>query len=145
MAHTTLNDYIEYAGEGYDASKDARITYYIPIAERDLVRRVGVDFYDASDPTSNASQDWIFVTCALVDYYLLYDDAELRADAAGPYKSKRLGDYAFTLRDDMWTPYRDPRIRDIISDYDTVGSASSLFFITAVGPAPYRRVETTEL
>jgi hypothetical protein len=45
----------------------------------------------------------------------------------------------------MWTPYRDPRIRDIISDYDTVGTASSLFFITAVGPAPYPRTETTEL
>lgn len=129
--HTTLADFQEYAGDSYDSTQDARITRMLPLAERMLVRRVGSDFFvDATD----AGEDWIFAVCVIADWLLTYDDPEVRADIAGPYQSERLGDWAFTLRKDMWTPFRDLRIRDIISTYGTSRAATSTFFITAVGP-----------
>ena len=142
MAHTTLNDYIDYAGADYDPSLATKITQTIPVAERMLERRVGVDFYGVS---AQATEDWIYATCVIVDYLLVYGDKNAAADRAGPYKSERLGDYAFTLRDDMWTPYQDFRIRDILAEYSTHGPLPNILFITAVGPANPYRSETTEL
>jgi hypothetical protein len=139
--HTSLADYTQFAGDQYESSQDSRVLYYLPIAERSLLRRVGTDFYEAGTP---AGEDWIFTVCVLTDWFLIYDDPDTRADLGGPYQSERLGDWAFTLRKDMWTPYRDLRIRDIIETYTTNSTLSGIMFITAVGPAPYGGVETTE-
>lgn len=150
MVHTTLQDYKDYAGPEYDTALDARVERNIPIAERALSRKVGVDFYTEGDELldpddrSDASKDWIFATCVVTDFLLLYDDPALRADVMGPYKSSRLGDWAFTLRDDMWTPFQDPRIKDIVVEYSNASTRTPIFFMTAVGPAGRAGAETTE-
>lgn len=138
--HTTLEDFAEYAGESYSSSQDARIERMLPLAERMLLRRVQTDFYVAG---TDAGEDWIFAICVIADFLMTYDDPEVRADIAGPYQSERLGDWAFTLRKDMWTPFQDLRIRSIIRQYSVAQTIPSVFFITTVGPLPYGG-ETTE-
>lgn len=139
MTYTTLADYEDYAGEVFDAAGALRVTRMLSLAERMLARRAGTVFYVDGDELlapglrSDASKDWIYVTCVITDWMLVYDDKDIRADLAGPYRSERLGDWSMTLRDGMWTPFSDIRIWGILRTYRTTVAASNRY-ITAVGP-----------
>jgi hypothetical protein len=149
MAHTTVNDFEDYAGQLYDAPAQARIAMLIPRAERKLRLRVGQDFW-LLDPTTypEAKADWVYATCVVTDWLLVLDDPETRDASVGPYQSERLGDYSYTLRDSLpdkaWTIWKDMRIRDILVEYSTLRTGGDLVFATAAGRAN-PRVETTEI
>lgn len=147
--HTTVSDFESYAGQTYDTAGRARITQLLPRAERKLRLRVGQDFW-LLDPTAypDAVADWVYATCVVTDWLLVLDDVETRDAVVGPYKSERLGDYAYTMRDEAddkaWTIWKDMRIKDILIEYSTLRTGGDLVFAAAAGRA-YPRLETTEI
>jgi hypothetical protein len=147
MAHTTVADFEAYAGETYDADVQTRIAFWLPIAERKLARRVGQDFYTLEDP---APEDWVFATCVIADWLWTTGETEDREALVGPYKSERLGDYAYTLKDSVdettdkrWSIWKDPRLTDILALY-YVASDPARTYAIAAGRA-YPRTETSEI
>ena len=120
--HTTPTDVATFTGQTFTDAQITRMAVLIPRAERWIRQVVGVDFYEASDVASDASQDWLLATSLVVEHYLHDEDPKVKAAAAGVYQSEKLGDYSYTLKDaaSMSSGANDAQIAALLAPYMTV-------------------------
>lgn len=143
MAITTVADVQTQTGRVFTADEQTRITQLIPAAERYVKRQAGRVFYDAIDPASDASQDWLLVVSLLVEAQLVLDDPEVKAALHGPYQSEKVVDYSYTLKSQTaGAVTTDPRIAEILNAYRDVGALAGLSFALA-GPTRAAAVPAT--
>jgi hypothetical protein len=117
-----------------------------------ITRRLGVDFFVPGDELlapedrAVASQDWIEATSIITEFLFLNDTPDAREDTLGPYKSERIGDYSYTLRDkrDEIGVFSDATLKMILATYRTNREGPGYATFTTAGPA-FDVVETTEV
>lgn len=134
--YTTVADFRAQAGGAWAEVTDEVLAPILDKGERALRRLVGREFFDPNDRAAPASRDWIEATVIVAERLLILSDPEVRLDALGPYQSKRIGPYGFTLRERagaLVTP-DDPELAPILAPYLGGGAELEAIGVRAAGP-----------
>ena len=95
----TSQDVVLITGQTLDADALIRLdTVLLPAIERAMARRAGWMFFDATDPASPASQDWLLAAATWAVTWLASEAAEVMAARAGALKSETFLEYSYTLK-----------------------------------------------
>jgi hypothetical protein len=131
--HTTAADVATFTGQTFTVAQVTRLGVLIPLAERWVKYTAGVDFYDATDEDSDASQDWLLVVSLVAEAMLRSEDPAVRAAMMGPFQSEHLGDYSYTVKagSSGFVAFFDGLAWEIIGRYRT---ASTLLGLVVNGP-----------
>lgn len=116
---TTSDDLLIVLGTVSDPTRAAAL---IPFAERELARLAGRLFYDATDRTTAASQDWIEATALLVEQRLADESESVRAARLGAFQSETIEGYSYRVKDAVLTgTVIPPRVLAIVQAYRLTG------------------------